>query len=99
MTTMNDKKWNELKQAEDMACFRADLCCYSFEEKKRICNDMISSSKAVLDAMREDFQAYPPEFRSKLFAMICEAEPEKADWWWDILVGDGDPLHRKLDTI
>lgn len=60
MTTMNDKKWNELKQAEDMACFRADLCCYSFEEKKRICNDMISSSKAVLDAMREDFQAYPP---------------------------------------
>ncbi len=40
-----------------MAYFRADLCCYSPEryspdEKKDDCNDMMSTSKAVLDAMR-----------------------------------------------
>ena len=29
MTTMNDEKWTELQQAEDMAYFKADLCCYS----------------------------------------------------------------------
>jgi hypothetical protein len=53
---MNDEKWTALQQAEDMAYFKADLCCYSpesysLDEKKAICNDMISTSKAVLDAM------------------------------------------------
>lgn len=48
-----------------MAYFRADLCIYSSEsysldEKKGICNDMMSMSKAVLaDAMREDFEQLP----------------------------------------
>ena len=51
---MNDEKWTELQQAEDMAYFKADLCCYSpesysLDEKKAICNDMISTSKAALD--------------------------------------------------
>jgi len=58
---MNDAKMTELTQAEDMTYFRADLCCYSpesysLEEMKEICNDMMSTSKAVLDAMREDFE-------------------------------------------
>ena len=49
-----------------MAYFRADLCIYSpesysLDEKKEICNDMMSASKAVLaDAMREDFEQLPP---------------------------------------
>lgn len=54
----------ELTQAEDMAYFRADLCLYSPEsyilDEKKICNDMMSTSKAVLDAMREDFEHLPP---------------------------------------
>ena len=58
---MNEEKWEELKQEEEMAYFRADICLYSpesysLEEKKQICNDMMSTSKAVLDAMRKDFQ-------------------------------------------
>ena len=70
MNTSNTD-WTALQQAEDMAYFRADLCLYSpesytLDEKRDICNEMVSSSKAILDAMREDFQAYPPEFRSKL---------------------------------
>lgn len=45
---INEAKMNELTQAEDMAYFRADLCCYSpesysLEEKKEICNDMMST--------------------------------------------------------
>ena len=58
---MNEEKWEELKQEEEMAYFRADICLYSpesysLEEKKQICNDMMSTSKATLDAMREDFE-------------------------------------------
>ena len=38
---INEEKMTELTQAEDMAYFRADLCCYSpesytLEEKKDI---------------------------------------------------------------
>ncbi|MDO4850866.1 MAG: hypothetical protein Q4A93_03300 [Actinomycetota bacterium] len=54
---MSEAKMTELTQAEDMAYFRADLCLYSpesytLEEKKQICNDMMATSKAVLDATR-----------------------------------------------
>lgn len=61
---MNETKMTELTQAEDMAFFRADLCLYSpesysLEEKKEICNDMMNTSKAVLDAMRADFERLP----------------------------------------
>ena len=54
---MNETNMTELTQAEDMAYFRADLCLYSpesysLEEKNEICNDMMSTSRAVLDAMR-----------------------------------------------
>ena len=57
---INEAKMTGLTQAEDMAYFRADLCLYSpesysMDEKKEICNDMMATSKAVLDAMREDF--------------------------------------------
>ena len=63
---INEAKMTELTQAEGMAYFRADLCIYSpesysLDEKKGICNDMMSASKAVLvDAMREDFEQLPP---------------------------------------
>ena len=33
---------------------------YSLNEKKEICNDMMATSKAVLDAMRNDFEQLPP---------------------------------------
>ena len=63
---MNEAKMTQLTQAEDMAYFRADLCLYSAEsytldEKKEICNDMMATSKAVLDVMREDFEQLPPD--------------------------------------
>ena len=101
ITTMSDVKWNELQQAEDMAYFRAGLCLYSpesytLEEKREICNEMISSTKATLDAMRADFATYPPEIKSKLLDMLCQSGIESPEWWWDVLVGEGDPLYREL---
>ncbi|OUN43860.1 hypothetical protein B5G21_03890 [Enorma massiliensis] len=101
---MNDERWVELQQAEDMAYFKADLCCYSpesysLDEKKEICNNMISTSKAVLDAMRADFEQLPPEARSKLLGMLCQSGVETPEWWRDVLVGEGDPLYRELEAI
>lgn len=71
-----------------MAYFRADLCIYSpesysLDEKKEICNDMMSASKAVLaDAMREDFEQLPPDARAKLLDMLCASGVESPQWWW-----------------
>ena len=101
---MNDEKWTELQQAEDMAYFKADLCCYSpesysLDEKKAICNDMISTSKAALDAMRADFEQLPADARSKPLDMLCRSGVESPEWWWDALVGEGDPLYRELEAI
>ena len=101
---MNDERWAELQQAEDMAYFRADLCCYSpesysLDEKKEICNDMISTSKAVLDAMRADFEQLPADARSKLLDTLCQSGVESPDWWWDVLVGEGDSLYRELESL
>lgn len=79
---INEAKMTELTQTEDMAYFRADLCIcspesYSLDEKKEICNNMMSASKAVLaDAMREDFKQLPrmpaPSF------WTCSAHPESS---------------------
>lgn len=104
MTAANasDTDWTALQQAEDMTYFKADLCCYSpesytLEEKREICNDMMTTSKALLDAMRADFEQLPPEFRSKLLGMLCQSKVESPEWWWDVLVGEGDPLHTIYD--
>ena len=96
--------FDELAQAEDMAYFKADICLYSpesytLEEKSDICNEMISTSKAMLDAMRADFETYPPAIRSKLLDMLCQSGIESPEWWWDVLVGEGDPLYRELEAI
>ena len=104
MTTMNDEKWTALRQAEDMAYFKADLCCHSpesyrLDEKKAICKYMISTSKAALDAMRADFEQLPADARSKLLDMLCRSGVESPEWWWDVLVGGGDPLYRELEAI
>lgn len=100
----NDTKWEELRQEEEMAYFRADVCLYSpesytLDEKKAICNDMVATSQATLAAMREDFQGYPPEIQAKLLDMLCQSGVETPQWWHDVLVGDGDPLYRDWEPL
>jgi len=103
-TNASNTDWTALQQAEDMAYFKADLCCYSpesytLEEKREICNDMISTSTAVLDAMRTDFEQLPADARSKLLDMLCQSGVESPERWWDVLVGEGDPLYRKIESV
>ena len=71
----NDTKWEELRQEEELAYFRAGVCLYSpesytLDENKAICNDMVATSQATLAAMRKDFQGYPPEIQERLLGML-----------------------------
>lgn len=101
---MIESKMSGLTQAEDIVYFRADLCLYSpesysLEEKKEICNVMMATNKAVLDAIREDFEQMLPDARAKLLDMLCQSGAESPEWWWDVLVGDGEPLYNKLEPL
>lgn len=60
---------------------------------------MVSTSKAVLDAMRADFEQLPADARSKLLDMLCQPGVKSPEWWWDVLVSEGDPLYREIETI
>ena len=40
---------------------------------------MMSTSKAVLDAMREDFEQLPPDALAKLLDMLCQSGVESPD--------------------
>jgi DNA-binding MarR family transcriptional regulator len=40
----------------------------------------------------------PADARSKLLDMLCQSGVEKPEWW-DVLVGEGDPLCRELEAI
>lgn len=67
-----------------MAYFKADLCLYSPEsctlnEKCDICNEMITVSKAILDAMRADFEQLTADARSKLLDMLCQSDVESPE--------------------
>lgn len=75
--------------------FRADICpvfpeSYTLEEKHQICDDMIATSTAILDAMRADFDTYPPDIHAKLLDALWNSATESPEWWWNVLVGDGD---------
>ena len=99
-----DTNWNALYQAEDMAYFRGELCSYSpesytFKEKREICNDMIASTKAILDAMRREFEELPPDERREVFNDLCSSGEASPQWWWDVLVGEGEPTFRDLRPI
>ena len=54
---------------------------------------------AQLAAMRADFESMPPELRSKLLDMLCQSGVEFPQWWWDVLVREGDPVYRDWEPL
>ena len=51
-----------LFQGPDRACLGSPES-FSLDEKREICEQMESTSKAIEDAMKADFESLPPEFR------------------------------------
>lgn len=103
-TLLNKKKLEEMKEAEALAYFRAELVdispeSYTLDEKKQISEDMDASSAAIEDAMREDFAKLDEVTQTKLLDMPCASGIESPQWWWDVLVGEGDPLYRELEPL
>ncbi len=82
--------WNQLIEDHELVYFRADVCLgspqsYSLEEKKRICEEMKASTKAVDAAMRADFWSMPAEARSLMLDMLGASGCETQQWWEELL--------------
>lgn len=104
MSTDNRNHMAKLAQQEDYAYFQGELCLispesFTPEEKRQIALSMLASSKAVLDAMRADFEERPKEEQDAILTMLYDSADEEPEWWHDVLVGDGDPLYSGLDTL
>ena len=87
---MTNEQWQELAQEHELAYLCADVCLgspqsFSLEEKRRICEDMDASTKAVDAAMRADYWSLPAEARGKLLDMPGESGCETRRWWEELL--------------
>lgn len=83
-------QYSKLIEDNELAFLRADVCLgspesFSLEEKAAICEDMDATNKVIEDAIREDFNALPPEFQGKLFDMLCASGCMTPEWWKETL--------------
>ena len=88
--TVMAANWNELMEEHEIAYLRADVCLgspqsFSLDEKRRICEDMDASTKAVDTAMRADFWSMPSEARSRMLDMLGAPGTEERRWWEELL--------------
>lgn len=94
--------WKTLEDAEDLAYFRAELVdmspeSFSFEEKRQILDDMIASSAAIENALREDSARLDEVTQTRLLDSLGTSGYRDRDWWCHMLT-DG-PKHRDKPTI
>lgn len=96
------ENWKALEDAEDLAYFRAELVdmspeSFSLEEKRQILDDMIASSAAIENALREDFARLDEVSQTQLLDSLGTSGYRDRDWWYRMLM-DG-PKHRDKPTI
>lgn len=94
--------WKALENAEDNAHLKAklmDIPSESFtpEKKKQIPHDMIASSSAIENRMREDFAKLDEVAQTRLLDSFGAPGCRNRDWWHRMLMDS--PMHRKFPTI
>ena len=94
--------WKALEDAEDHAYFMAELMdispeSFTLEEKKQILHDMIASSSAIENAMRDEFAELDEVTQTRLIDDLAADGPRSREWWYEVLV-DG-PRHRDFPTL
>lgn len=94
--------WKALEDAEDHAYFMAELMdispeSFTIEEKKQILHDMIASSSAIENAMRDEFAELDEVTQTRLIDDLAADGPRSREWWYEVLV-DG-PRHRDFPTL
>ena len=94
--------WNALTAEEDRAYFMAELVeispqSFTLEEKQRILRNMIETSAAIENAMRDEFAELDEVTQTRLIDDLAADGPRSREWWYEVLV-DG-PRHRDFPTL
>lgn len=94
--------WRALEDVEDHAYFMAELMdispeSFTLEEKKQVLHDMIASSSAIENAMRDEFAELDEVAQTRLIDDLAADDPRSREWWYEVLV-DG-PRHRDFPTL
>ena len=55
--------------------------------------------RIIVSAGRWDTPHIDFSTRAKLLDMLCASGVESPQWWWDVLVGEGDPLYHELEPL
>lgn len=94
--------WQALEAAEDHAYFMGELAeispeSFTLEEKRGILDDMVASSAAIENALREEFAKLDEVTQTRLLDMLGTSGYRDRDWWRRMLM-DG-PVHREFPTM
>ena len=96
--------WKALEDAEDHAYSMAELMdispeSFTLEEKKQIPRDMIESSTAIENAMRDEFAELDEVTQTRLIDDLAADGPRSREWWYEVLVdGPRTATSRRLPT-
>jgi hypothetical protein len=82
--------WDKLAENHAIAYLRGDLATsspesYTIEEMKTISDGMFVSTAEVDAAIREDFNALPPEAQARMLELLAGADPGNMDFWREVL--------------
>ena len=88
--TRTDAEWAALVEEHEMAYFRGELATsspesYSIEEMREISEAMDESTAKVEAAMRDDFNALPPQAQARMLELLAGADPGNMDFWEEVL--------------
>ena len=88
--TRTDAEWTALIEEHEMAYFRGELATsspesYSIDEMREISDAMDESTAKAEAAMRDDFNALPPQAQARMLELLAGADPGNMDFWKEAL--------------
>ena len=89
-TARTDAEWTAMIEKHKMAYFRGELAVsspesYSIEEMRTISEAMDESTSKAEAAMRDDFNALPPQAQARMLELLAGADPGNMDFWKELL--------------
>ena len=88
--TRTDAEWTALIEEHEMAYFRGELATsspesYSIDEVREISDAMDESSAKAEAAMRDDFNALPPQLQARMLDLLAGTDPGNMEFWKKLL--------------
>ena len=75
----------------------------SFKELSRffrVSIDELIGPDEIVIAAEEDKRSFARRNTALVCGLlVCQSGVESPEWWWAVLVGEGDPLYRELEAI